>query len=96
METSLEKELTLAQKIRTRQVHAGIIGLGYVGLPLAVEFASSGIQVVGIDIDSRKVHDIRQGRSYIKTSVIRKFKSLFREDVWTPRSISMSSAISTR
>lgn len=44
----------------------GIIGLGYVGLPLSLQFARSGVDVIGIDIDSTKVESLNQGRSYIK------------------------------
>jgi UDP-N-acetyl-D-glucosamine dehydrogenase len=44
----------------------GVIGLGYVGLPLAVAFAEAGQQVVGVDVDPRKVHAIKSGESYIE------------------------------
>ena len=44
----------------------GIVGLGYVGLPLAVAFAEAGEHVVGVDLDSRKVTGIRAGHSYIE------------------------------
>jgi len=44
----------------------GIVGLGYVGLPLALQFARKGVDVTGLDIDSAKVEAIGQGRSYIK------------------------------
>src|SRR6202011_3458026 len=44
----------------------GIIGLGYVGLPLAVAFASEGCEVVGVDSDPRKIEAIAEGRSYIE------------------------------
>ena len=44
----------------------GIIGLGYVGLPLVIQFAKSGAQVLGIDLDSKKIDAIKKGRSYIK------------------------------
>jgi len=44
----------------------GIIGLGYVGLPLAVAFAEAGHDVVALDVDSRKVESLTQGRSYIE------------------------------
>lgn len=57
---------SLAEKIRTRNLKSGIIGLGYVGLPLAVEFAKEGVHVVGIDIDASKVEAIRKGISYIQ------------------------------
>ncbi len=55
----------LLEKIRTRQARLGVVGLGYVGLPLAVEFAQAGIAVVGIDVDERKVAAITRGESYI-------------------------------
>jgi len=44
----------------------GIVGLGYVGLPLALAFAEAGNEVVGLDVDSRRVEQIRAGESYIE------------------------------
>ncbi len=44
----------------------GVIGLGYVGLPLAVSFAREGCEVVGVDVDARKVQEIDAGRSYVE------------------------------
>ena len=44
----------------------GIVGLGYVGLPLAVAFAEEGVEVVGVDVDARKVEALRSGRSYVE------------------------------
>jgi UDP-N-acetyl-D-glucosamine dehydrogenase len=55
----------LVRKIESRQAKVGIIGLGYVGLPLAVELARAGFQVVGFDVDEGKVVEINAGRSYI-------------------------------
>jgi UDP-N-acetyl-D-glucosamine dehydrogenase len=55
----------LKRQIETAEIRSGVIGLGYVGLPLAVEFARAGYQVVGLDIDVRKVDAIADGRSYI-------------------------------
>jgi nucleoside-diphosphate-sugar epimerase len=43
-----------------------IVGLGYVGLPLSLQFARSGVEVLGLDIDPAKVESLNQGRSYIK------------------------------
>src|SRR5579864_7668288 len=43
-----------------------IIGLGYVGLPLSLQFARSGVNVLGLDIDPAKVESLNHGRSYIK------------------------------
>jgi len=56
----------LINKIRQRTVRVGVVGLGYVGLSLAVEFAKSGIQVTGIEIDTDKVARLRLGESYIQ------------------------------
>jgi UDP-N-acetyl-D-glucosamine dehydrogenase len=55
----------LIDKIRRREAHCGVIGLGYVGLPLALEFARAGMKVTGIDLDQRKIDAIANGRSYI-------------------------------
>jgi UDP-N-acetyl-D-glucosamine dehydrogenase len=55
----------LIDSIRRREARCGIIGLGYVGLPLALEFARAGFRTTGIDVDRRKVDAIRAGRSYI-------------------------------
>lgn len=56
----------LQHKIETRQARVGVAGLGYVGLPLAVEFARAGFTVTGIDIDRRKVESLGRGASYVK------------------------------
>jgi UDP-N-acetyl-D-glucosamine dehydrogenase len=56
----------LADRILTRSARVGIIGLGYVGCPLAVEFAAAGFAVTGIDVQERKVATINSGRSYIQ------------------------------
>jgi UDP-N-acetyl-D-glucosamine dehydrogenase len=52
-------------RIRNKQVRVGVIGLGYVGLPLAVEFAKAGFHVTGFDVDQSKVDSITESRSYI-------------------------------
>jgi len=51
---------------KTAAAEVAIVGMGYVGLPLALQFAGSGVRVVGLDIDSAKVEAINQGRSYIR------------------------------
>ncbi|RMF87063.1 MAG: nucleotide sugar dehydrogenase [Nitrospinota bacterium] len=56
----------LREKIASRTARVGIIGLGYVGLPLAVAFAKAGFPVTGIDIDGNKVTQINAGKSYIQ------------------------------
>jgi UDP-N-acetyl-D-glucosamine dehydrogenase len=55
----------LLERIDARTAHVGVIGLGYVGLPLAVEFARAGFEVTGFDVDAAKAADINAGRSYI-------------------------------
>jgi UDP-N-acetyl-D-glucosamine dehydrogenase len=57
---------TLLSKIADRNAHAGVIGLGYVGLPLAITVARSGFVVTGFDIDPEKIVAIDAGRSYIE------------------------------
>ena len=56
----------LEARILDRSASIGVIGLGYVGLPLAVAFARRGYRVIGLDIDERKISALRQGRSYIQ------------------------------
>ena len=58
--------MDLKDKITARTAHLGIIGLGYVGLPLAIEFCGAGFPVTGFDIDNRKIELLKQGKSYIK------------------------------
>ena len=55
----------LSEKISSKSIRAGVIGLGYVGLPLAVEFAKTGVAVVGFDVDREKIDSILRGESYI-------------------------------
>jgi len=55
----------LEEKIRSRSARAGIVGLGYVGLPLGVELAKAGFRVTGIDIGESKVERVNAGDSYV-------------------------------
>jgi UDP-N-acetyl-D-glucosamine dehydrogenase len=57
--------LSLKEKLEKRQARVGVIGLGYVGLPLAVEFAKAGFDVTGFDVDQSKVTEMNAGRSYV-------------------------------
>jgi UDP-N-acetyl-D-glucosamine dehydrogenase len=54
------------QRVEKKDVIVGVLGLGYVGLPLAREFATAGLKVVGFDIDEKKVQVLNSGRSIIK------------------------------
>ena len=58
--------MNLISKISSRSARVGIIGLGYVGLPLVIEFSKAGFDVTGFDIDSRKIEFLKAGNSYIK------------------------------
>ncbi|MFN8472648.1 MAG: nucleotide sugar dehydrogenase [Anaerolineae bacterium] len=55
----------LRRKIEGRQAVVAVIGLGYVGMPLAVSFAEAGFRVIGIDVDKRRVDGLNDGQSYI-------------------------------
>jgi len=56
---------TLKDKIISRKAKIGVIGLGYVGLPLAMAFAKKGFKVWGIDVDKNRVNRLKKGQSYI-------------------------------
>lgn len=57
--------MTLEQKITSKEITIGVVGLGYVGLPLAVEYAAAGFRTIGIDVDAKKVASINKGKNYI-------------------------------
>ena len=54
------------QKIKSREAHIGVIGLGYVGLPLVSAFIKGGFQVTGFDIDRGKIDKLEARKSYIE------------------------------
>jgi UDP-N-acetyl-D-glucosamine dehydrogenase len=56
----------LLQKIRRKEARVGVVGLGYVGLPLGMAFAQAGFPVVGLDVDARKIDRLGRGESYIQ------------------------------
>ena len=57
--------MSLYNKINNKEANIGVIGLGYVGLPLAIEFAKAGFNVSGIDVDDKKIAAINKGDNYI-------------------------------
>jgi UDP-N-acetyl-D-glucosamine dehydrogenase len=67
--------VALREKIAKKTARVGVLGLGYVGLPLAVEFARAGFEVVGIDVQQSKVDQFNRGDSYVKD---------VKNDVFTP------------
>jgi UDP-N-acetyl-D-glucosamine dehydrogenase len=81
---------TLLQKIESRHARTGVVGLGYVGLPLAVELARAGFHTTGIDLDHRKVQAVMEGRSYIPdvpTADVLKLKNARKLDATTDFSV---------
>ncbi len=71
--------VALERKIKSRSARIGIVGLGYVGLPLAVEFAQAGFRVVGIDLDERKIRSVNAGTSYIEDVATATLKPLVKD-----------------
>ena len=68
--------LNLLNSLRNKEVKIGIIGMGYVGLPLAIAYAEKGFKVLGIDIDKSKVNKINNAKSYINHIPSDKLKKL--------------------
>jgi UDP-N-acetyl-D-glucosamine dehydrogenase len=71
----------LRAKIERRTARVGVIGLGYVGLPLAVEFAKAGFRTTGIDVDSVRVNQLKSGRSYIPDISSRELSRLVKQGI---------------
>ena len=63
MENNMKKELL--EKVQSRSIVAGVVGLGYVGLPLAVEKAKAGFKTIGFDVQAKKVDMVNAGHNYI-------------------------------
>ena len=58
--------MSLVKKITAKQARVGVIGLGYVGLPLVIEFCRAGFTVTGFDVDEKKIASLRRRESYIR------------------------------
>ena len=71
--------MNLMDKIKTKTATVGVIGLGYVGLPLAVEKAKAGFNVIGFDIQKKKVEWVNQGKNYIGDIVDEDLKELVKK-----------------
>src|SRR3954447_15567884 len=76
----------LRDRITSRTARTGVVGLGYVGLPLAVELARNGFRTTGIDLDARKVASVMAGTSYIPdvpSADVQQFQNAGRLDATT-------------
>ena len=62
----MNRKTALLQKIERREARIGVVGIGYVGLPLAVAFAQAGFSVTAVDVDPRKTDAVNSGQSYIE------------------------------
>lgn len=58
--------MNLREKIKNKEIKVAVIGLGYVGLPLAMAIIEKGIRVIGIDLDSKKIEFLKKGQNYIQ------------------------------
>ena len=66
----------IKEKIENREIRVGVVGLGYVGLPLAVEKAKAGFKTIGFDVQAQKVHLVNEGHNYIGDVVDSDLKKL--------------------
>ena len=76
----MDKHNNLLKKIKTKNANIGIIGLGYVGLPLVIEFAEAGFSVTGSDLDEKKVQSLKDGNSYISHIPSREIADIIKSD----------------
>lgn len=74
-----EMASVLEKKIKNREAQVGIIGLGYVGLPLVKTFLNRGFRVTGFDVDEKKVEMLNQGKSYIKHVTTEELEDFLKE-----------------
>ncbi len=74
----------LVQRIKLKKAIVGVIGLGYVGLPLVKAFSDSGFTTIGFDIDEAKVRMLQSGKSYIRHIPPQTIGSLVRDGHFTP------------
>src|SRR5205823_14258442 len=68
---------SLIEKIGNRTARVGVIGLGYVGLPLVLLFEESGFPVLGFDIDMKKIEALGRGESYIRHIGVERIRRAF-------------------
>ena len=77
----------LLEKIAKRDITVGVVGLGYVGLPLAVEKAKAGFKTIGFDVQEEKVKMVNEGHNYIGDVVNEDLKELVKSGMMRLRRI---------
>ena len=77
--------MNLEKNIKTKKARIGVVGLGYVGLPLAVEFASKGFETIGIDLDKSKVESVNSSKNYIQDVDDKAFSKAVKKGLLTAR-----------
>ena len=82
--------MNLLDKIESKEAVVSVIGLGYVGLPLAVVFAEAGFRVVGIDVDQSRVDSINRGESYVQDVPSERLAGLAVNGAWSSSSTKLS------
>jgi UDP-N-acetyl-D-glucosamine dehydrogenase len=75
--------MKLLEKIQQHDATVGVIGLGYVGLPLVIQFVKAGFKTIGFDIDAKKVDCLHEGKSYIKHISAEDVRLLKRNEYFT-------------
>ena len=78
--------MNLIDKINEKSAKIGVIGLGYVGLPLAIEFTNAGYEVIGIDVNKKKIDQINSGENYIKDVNDKELKNAVKNKMLTATS----------
>lgn len=86
IERTMNFKKSFLNKIENNTIKIGIIGLGYVGLPLGLEFVSKKINVIGFDVDGRKIPLLNSGQSYIKHIKSERIKSAVDNKLFTATS----------
>ncbi len=84
--SALKSAASLAEKIDNKTAQIGIIGLGYVGLPLISAFTNAGYRCIGFDVDQKKIDELAAGRSYIKHVASETVADWVKRDVLEPTS----------
>ncbi len=72
----------LLKKIKDHSIVCGVVGLGYVGLPLAVDKAKAGFTTIGFDVQDQKVNLVNEGKNYIKSvNIHHKVLEIYRSSI---------------